>query len=289
MQRGSGGNGSWRPGGAKRPAAVLWSGAMQLTAAQVGQYQRQGYLLLPGLVPKARLAGYESRFIAFAKGEARPVGAMKIMRDVMVVKGAASPEEPLAAVNKLINFEDDPSLYGYALEPALLAAVRCLIGPQLFSISTNLFNKPPGVDGRHPLHQDLRYFRIRPADKIIGVWTALGPTNRRNGCLAVMPGSHKGELLEHGSPDWAYVNAGFLGVAGLDRRRRVHVEMAAGDTLLFHPLLIHGSGRNRSAGCRRAISCHYAAADCESPVRDWRIGKQARRITGSELRTPQPC
>lgn len=253
---------------------------MGLTAAQIGQYWRQGYLLLPGLVSEARLAGYERRFIACAKREARPVGAMKIMRDVMVVKGAAAPDEPLAAVNKLINFEDDPHLYGYALEPALLAAVRCLIGAHLFSISTNVFNKPPGVDGRHPLHQDLRYFRIRPADKIVGVWTALGSTNRCNGCLAVMPGSHKGELLEHDCPDWTYVNAGFLGVGGLDRQERVHVEMAAGDTLLFHPLLIHGSGRNRSDACRRAISCHYAAADCESPVRDWRIGKQARRIAG---------
>ena len=39
--------------------------------------------------------------------------------------------------------------------------------------------------------------------------------------------------------------------------------MAPGDTLLFHPLLVHGSGRNRSDGFRRAISTHYASADCD--------------------------
>ena len=44
---------------------------------------------------------------------------------------------------------------------------------------------------------------------------------------------------------------------------RVYVEMDPGDTLFFHPLLIHGSGANRTTGFRKAISCHYAASDCD--------------------------
>jgi len=43
---------------------------------------------------------------------------------------------------------------------------------------------------------------------------------------------------------------------------RVHLVMEAGDTVFFHPLLIHGSGANRTQGFRKAISCHYASADC---------------------------
>lgn len=38
--------------------------------------------------------------------------------------------------------------------------------------------------------------------------------------------------------------------------------MDKGDCLFFHPLLIHGSGRNNSNGFRKAISCHYAHTDC---------------------------
>lgn len=42
------------------------------------------------------------------------------------------------------------------------------------------------------------------------------------------------------------------------------VEMQPGDTLFFHPLLIHGSGRNNTTGYRKAISCHYAnSAICD--------------------------
>lgn len=43
---------------------------------------------------------------------------------------------------------------------------------------------------------------------------------------------------------------------------RIHIVMEKGDTVLFHPLLIHGSGMNKTKGFRKAISCHYASGDC---------------------------
>ena len=248
-----------------------------LTDEQIRQYQDQGYVLIPGLFDAETLDRLDARFQAFVRGEISQPDTMKIMRDVMVVKGAVEPESDLHAVNKMISFEDDPALYEYARYPALLTCVRSLLGDDVYSVSTNVFNKPPNVDGRHPMHQDLRYFRIRPASGIVGVWTAMLPATRESGCLAVIPGSHTGELLEHDNPDWEYVNHGFFGVDA-DLGARVHVEMAPGDTLLFHPLLIHGSGHNRSRGFRRAISAHYASASCESPSRDWRVGKQARAL-----------
>jgi phytanoyl-CoA hydroxylase len=251
----------------------------RLTAQQLSDYEEQGYIVVPGLIPEAALERYDSRFKSFATGEIPCRPPMNVMRDVMVAKGAVEPETPLHGVNKLMNFEDDPVLYGYAIEPALLAAVRDLIGHDIYTISTNVFNKPPGVDGRHPLHQDLRYFRIRPANKIVAAWTAIGATSRESGCLAAIPGSHRGALFDHGNPDWDYLNAGFYGIAELDDSKRVHLDMQPGETLLFHPLLIHGSGRNRSKNFRRAISTHYAAADCEQPDRDWHVGKQARHIS----------
>jgi phytanoyl-CoA hydroxylase len=127
-----------------------------------------------------------------------------------------------------------------------------------------LINKPPGVDGRHPLHQDLLYFPFRPADRIVATWTALEACTRENGCLVAVPGSHKGELQKHVNMDWEYQNFGYFGAkdVGADDGR-VHLEMQPGDSVFFHPLLLHGSGTNRSAGFRRAISCHYASAECQ--------------------------
>ena len=252
---------------------------MSLTSAEVEQYFDQGYLLLPGLIGQSDLAQYDRRFVDLVEGKDALAPAMKIMQDVMVVKGAVEPASAVHAVNKLLCLEDDPALFAYARHPKLVAAVCSLLGDDVYSLSSNVFNKPPGVDGRHPMHQDLRYFKLGPADKIVGVWTAMLPAIRETGCLAVIPGSHKGGQLKHENPDWDFVNFGFYGINDVDLDKRVHVEMQPGDTLLFHPLIIHGSGRNRSAQFRRAISVHYAAGDCQSPKSDWHHNPQTRHIS----------
>lgn len=228
-------------------------------------YWRDGYLRVRGLFDTATLARFEQHFVDLVEGRAPRHDAMVVMKDIMAVKGDVEPASPLHAVNKLLSFEQDPVLFEYALAPPLLDLVRGLIGPDLMTLSTNVFNKPPGVDGRHPLHQDLRYFNLRPADRIVASWTAIHPATRENGCLAVIPGSHRGPLLEHGAPDWERVNFGFFAAMDVDLEARVHVEMEPGDTLLFHPLLVHGSGRNRSDDFRRTISAHFASTSCTRP------------------------
>ena len=140
---------------------------------------------------------------------------------------------------------------------------RKLVPEDLIAMNSMYLNKPPDVDGRHPLHQDLLYFPFRPADCIVGVWTALEPVTRENGCLVVLPGTHTGDLLEHDYPDWEHRNFLFLGAKGIDADQRVHLEMDPGDTVFFHPLLLHGSGFNRTEGLRRAIAVHYASAHCD--------------------------
>ena len=119
---------------------------------------------------------------------------------------------------------------------------------------------------RHPLHQDLYYFPFRPVNKIVCAWTAMETINRQNGCLVVVPGTHKGDFFKHSYPKWEKgVNKMYYGIQGIDMTKIniVHLEMEKGDSVFFHPLLIHGSGTNRSAGFRKAISCHYAASECE--------------------------
>jgi phytanoyl-CoA hydroxylase len=89
--------------------------------------------------------------------------------------------------------------------------------------------------------------------------------HRRNGCLSVMPGSHKGELLDHVYPTWqGGVNKMYYAIKDIDpnKLKLVYLEMEKGDTVFFHPLLIHGSGANITSGFRKAISCHFAASEC---------------------------
>ncbi len=227
-------------------------------------YDERGYLLVRGLFDAAELEVWTKRLLAIVNGEVPPAEDMLVMRDVMVAKGAVEPASRDAAIAKIQDFHADPVLFdGYVQHPKLLDRVECFVGPDIKSIHTMLINKPPGVDGRHPLHQDLVYFPFRPADRIVATWTALEPSHRENGCLVVVPGSHKGGPVEHENPDWEFLNFAYFGAKGVGAHTdRVHLEMDPGDTVFFHPLLLHGSGRNRTRGFRRAISAHYASAAC---------------------------
>ena len=253
-----------------------------LNAEELRRFRQDGYLLVPTLIDAERLERYSQRFLDLVEGRAAKPDEMVLMRDVMVAKGAAKPDRAVLGINKALNFVTDPVLWQYASAPCTATIAAQLVGEpapsDLAVIVSNVFNKPPGVDGRHPLHQDLRYFRLRPADGIVAAWTALSPCTRESGCLAVIPGSHRGPLREHGDPDWKYVNRGFYGIEDIDRSERMHMEMQPGDTLFFHPLLVHGSGRNRSGQCRRAISAHFAASRCKPPEGDWQDVPHVRRV-----------
>ena len=76
--------------------------------------------------------------------------------------------------------------------------------PSEVEVLTIVLILPPGTkSSRHPLHQDLHYFPFRPADLIVCSWTAMEHVHRQNGCLVVLPGTHRtGVLLQHEYPDW---------------------------------------------------------------------------------------
>mgnify|MGYP001190643835 CR=1 FL=1 len=249
-----------------------------LSKEQLNQYWELGYIVLPDLISKADIDTYEKRFITIIESADHPDPPMKIMRDIMFVKKAVTAQSRIGEVNKLVNFENDEIMFRYTTQTKLVRAVQELIGKEIYSIATNLFNKPPGIDGRHPLHQDLRYFRIRPPGGIIGTWTSIGSATRKSGCLAVIPGSHRGPLKPHSNPAWEHVNTGFYGIDVSELSEHIYVETNPGDTILFHPLLIHGSGRNRTDTFRRALSSHYASGKCWQPGKNWKSADRVRYI-----------
>lgn len=262
------------------------SGPGQLSPEQLARYRTDGYLLVPGLFAGAELAVWLDRLDEIITGAVPRPAHMLVMRDIMVAKGRVQATRPQDAIAKLQDLQDDPVFSTYLGHHRLLDVVENFCGPNIKTVHNMLINKPPGVDGRHPLHQDLLYFPFRPEDRIVATWTALEAVNRANGCLAVIPGSHREGLREHGNiDDNRNINLAYFGARDIDIERRVHIEMAAGDVLFFHPLLLHGSGRNTSAGYRRAISAHYAACECRYVLNGEQLAKvrHYRLVRGGEI------
>ena len=252
-----------------------------LTVSQIQTYWDQGFVLVKSLIATDELQHWSEYFESIVREETPLSQGMVLMRDVMVAKKKITPQSELHAINKLMNFEDDAVLYAYVEHAKLVEAATDLIGRNLYSLVTNVFNKPPDVDGRHPLHQDLRYFRMRPANRIVAAWTAISPATENAGCLDVVPASHRGPLFAHELPDWEDVNFAFFGIKDHTQHQHITIAMEPGDTLFFHPLLLHGSGRNKSSSFRRSISTHYASFECVSPSPDWKTNDRVRSVVAS--------
>ncbi|XP_066284697.1 phytanoyl-CoA dioxygenase, peroxisomal-like [Branchiostoma lanceolatum] len=237
-----------------------------LTHEQRQFYEENGFLVIKDLISHDKIDVYRQHFEDICRGDVTVPG-LTIMKDISLVKSKSNLPKDSSSVNKIQNFHDDPVLMGYCADPKVLQYVESFSGPNISVVHTMLINKPPdsgSKSSRHPLHQDMYYFPWRPIDRVVCAWTAMEHVDRSNGCLVVLPGSHReGTIKEHGYPQWeGGVNYLYHGILDFDEKSpRVHLEMEKGDTVFFHPLLIHGSGMNRTQGFRKAISGHYSQTD----------------------------
>lgn len=237
-----------------------------LSTEQRDQYEKNGFIVIKKLVPDSELEKFKRRFQKICAEKIRVQG-MIVMKDVAIAKSEFLEGEK--AITKVQDFCNDDELFEYCCLPEVIEYVKSFTSPNIKAMHTMLINKPPDsgtLSSRHPLHQDLYYFPFRPQNRIVCAWTAMEPINLKNGCLKVLPGSHKGDFLKHGMPNWeGGVNKMYYGIQefDLDNSDLVNLAMETGDTVFFHPLLIHGSGPNKTDGFRKAISCHYAASECE--------------------------
>ena len=143
-----------------------------------------------------------------------------------------------------------------------------LTGGEVYHYHSKLVLKDPEVGGAWAWHQDYGYWYENGllAPDLVSVFVALDPATRDNGCLQVVPTSHRLGRLDH-QLTGEQAGADPARVAHVLQRLDVeHVEMAAGDALFFHPNLLHRSDQNRSAQRRWAMICCYNRADNEPVV-----------------------
>jgi len=204
---------------------------------------------------------------------------MLIMRDVTLKNVGVEARNDPHVVTKFQDWQKDPIFLQYAFNENVISYAKAFVGNNARAMHFMSINKPPDtglLSSRHPLHQDQWYFPYGPSQFIVCSWTALQKCTRLNGCLCVIPGTHNdnpgGTLLIHDYPKWKAVNYAYHSLqlsnnADINTiiRKRVHLEMEAGDTVFFHPLLFHGSGANLTTRGRRSISVHYAS----STLCDW--------------------
>ena len=144
----------------------------------------------------------------------------------------------------------------HLLVECILDAVEQLIGPDIVRWGCQAFCKP-GKDGMEvPWHQDGHYWPIDPLATCT-VWIAIDESVLENGCLRVIPGSHRNaDLLPHGTEDRTDVVLNQKVRDGeFDSTQAVDVELQAGQMSLHDVFMIHGSNANRSDRRRAGLRC----------------------------------
>lgn len=154
-------------------------------------------------------------------------------------------------------------------DPRILDCVEDILGPNIIAWGTQYFCKLPGDGKVVSWHQDASYWPLSPA-RTVTVWLAIDDADRANGCMQVVPGTHR---LGHMEFDMSGVDENSVlpqKIKGIENYGDpVCFELKAGEISLHADMLVHGSEPNRSDRRRCGLTIRYAAAEVRSFDPGW--------------------
>ena len=145
-----------------------------------------------------------------------------------------------------------------ARRPEILDMVEQVIGSDIALWNSSFFTKPAKVGTRTPWHQDGEYWPIEPLATCT-VWIAIDATTTKNGCLRVIPGSHKSRrLARHNRSEAPNIALNLeLDETEFDESEAVDIVLRPGEVSLHDVYLYHGSEPNHSDHPRRGMNLRY--------------------------------
>lgn len=164
--------------------------------------------------------------------------------------------------------KDDPFWLHFMSDDRLLDIAEQFIGPDIALFASHYISKRP-YDGRPVLwHQDGSYWPLEPME-VASLWIAVDDSTPENGCLRVIPGTHKLELQEmkKNTKNDNLLNSE-IDPAFVDESKAVDVILKSGSVSMHHPNIIHGSEPNLSPKRRCGISTQYIATGTKITVDD---------------------
>ncbi len=227
---------------------------------QVRFYVENGYLVVPDLIEADELEELKRDTVRIALGD-YPCEALKPL------PAGTTQDEALRSILCIhMPHYVSPLMLKYVQHPKICGVLSQIVGAHLpwwdgsvKCMQSMLFVKPPGFQGQ-AWHQDEIYIPTRDRT-LCGAWIAMDDATIENGCLWVVPGSHRQGYLYamrgHENPD--EFDSGEKSW-GFDESVEVPVEVKAGGLVFFNGYLLHRSQKNRSSRYRRVLVNHYMNA-----------------------------
>ena len=250
-----------------------------LNPSEVDSYRDQGYLLLRQAIKPPDLVSVRALILLLVDKHA---GQLYQTGKISCLYEGEPFERRLALINQqaklgaslwdLTRAFDCPELFHLICHPVILDSLESLLGAEIAwtgSYVTRL--KLPRNEGTvFPWHQDSQYYgQATQHLHVVSLWIPLVDVAEDNGCLYVIPGSHKWNLLkgQRGADNKVHT------LEEVEQRGQpVALPMRPGDILLFSNLTFHTSKLNSSNSVRWSVDLRYVA-----PPQAQRLTEQQRR------------
>ena len=223
------------------PAAYLMN---QLSPTEIASYESEGYLVPGCRLPKEKVASLRDALdrVVEANPDTRPEQLVSAHLEQSAGEGVRGDNEFLEL----------------AMDPGIVNMVSQVIGPDVILWGCQIFCKPGGDGMEVPWHQDGHYWPIRPLATCTA-WIAIDDSLAGNGCLRVIPASHRqAKLHDHlrEDRDDVVLNQRVDDTA-FNAEQAIDIELEAGQMSLHDAYLVHGSNPNRSTRRRAGIAIRY--------------------------------
>ena len=226
-------------------------------AIDVRMYRQQGYVALEPALTLQQVADAHDGLTDLIHGRVADFADVQFEGHSAQQIQAMTVAERELNVRRVFQFcRFEQRLESIMRDPQLIALVTQFLGDrESICFQEMALLKPP--QGREkPWHQDHAYFNLAMDEPVVGVWIALDDATVENGCMHVLPGSHReGAVVHFKRRDWQICDTDILG------KSITAVPLKAGGLMLFDGLIHHGTPHNPTQQRRRALQFHYCAKD----------------------------
>jgi phytanoyl-CoA hydroxylase len=239
------------------------------------QWKRDGFFLIPSFASPDVGEAMLDRVIEICReagGNLMHEGY--IVAPEMNIAKSVDRSAPLERrISKVFKLHRDAVFRTFIESAEILEIGRELLTPQLDCFLSQFIFKNPEAWGQ-PWHQDSHYFKFDRSPQV-GLWLAVTEATLDNGCLWVLPGSHREPVHEHVPDRRPNANFGYVEIVDQDFEDAIPVMMSPGDLLVFHSHLMHRSRDNESDRLRAAMVFHLAergttnVSEIPEFVNDW--------------------
>jgi len=261
-----------------RAVAAGVEGFSGVSDEQVARFHREGYLVIDDAFTADEVQAALEGLLDLIDGKIPAFTGVQFEAKARERLDSLAREEKQDAVRKLIGFvEHEPRTRAIAEHTGLIGVLRRIIGEEPALFQDQALLKPPFIGREKPWHQDNAFFSLPPEATIVGVWIALDEAVSENGCMHVIPGTHRqGPVVHFQRRDWQLCDED-VAVAEV-----VAAPLRPGGCLLFHGLLHHGTPPSQSPRRRRALQYHYKPASVGRTSEEERLavfGSEGKDVT----------